>query len=156
MSVTALTGAEAVILALRVGFAISLYLFVAVAILALRRALSHAGVPARAVSARLVLIQGGTSGDAVGRSVSLAGGAMMIGRAPTNDIVVGDERVSARHARLDAEGARWILSDVGSRNGTTVNGIPVTGPVLLAHGDEVGTGDLMWRFESAAYPRAHR
>ena len=154
---TALAGAEAMILALRVGFAVSLYLFVTVAILALRRAIASSGGAVAAVaSARLVLLRVGSGGDEAGRAVTLTGAAMLIGRAPTNDIVVRDDGVSARHARLDADGGRWMLADVGSRNGTTLNGIAVTGPVHLTHGDEVGIGDLAWRYESSALERGGR
>lgn len=153
---TALAGAEALILALRVGFAVSLYLFVAASILALRRALSDARMPTRAELARLVLVQVGSGGHVVGRTVRLMGATMTIGRAPTNDIVIGDDGVSARHARIDADGTRWVLTDVGSRNGTTVNSKAVTGPVPLAHGDEVGTGDLTWRYEATASARGSR
>jgi hypothetical protein len=145
---TALAGAEAMILALRVGFAVSLYLFLTVAILALRHSLGGAAVPVKA-GARLVLIRVGSTGDEAGRTVRLVGASVTIGRAPTNDIVVRDDGVSARHARLDADGDRWILSDVGSRNGTTVNGNPVAASVRLTHNDEIVTGDLTWRYDAS-------
>ena len=154
---TALAGAEAMILLLRVGFAVSLYLFVTVAILALRRAIASTGeAVADVLPARLVLLRVGAGGDEPGRVVTLTGAAMLIGRSPASDIVVRDDGVSARHARLDANGSRWILSDVGSRNGTTLNGNAVIGPVGLTPGDEVGTGDLIWRYESSGPMRGSR
>lgn len=144
---TALAGAEAMILALRVGFAVSLYLFVTIAILALRRSLSASELIQKA-GARLVLIRVGSATDEVGRTVKLSGASATLGRSPANDIVVRDDGVSARHARIDVDGDRWVLVDVGSRNGTTVNGKVIGGSVRLGHGDEVGTGDLIWRFET--------
>lgn len=153
---TALAGAEAMILTLRVGFAASLYLFVAVAIIALRHSLASASPVVRIAPARLVLVRTGSGDDEVGRAVTLAGPSVTIGRSPTNDIVVRDDGVSARHARFDGEGDRWVLADAGSRNGTTLNGRAVTGPAPLSHGDEVGLGELTWRFDVAPAAGAKR
>jgi hypothetical protein len=145
--VTALAGAEAIILALRFGFAVSLYLFVTVAILALQRSLRGPST-SRTVTARLVLVGAGTGGDIAGRTVALVGATVTIGRAPTNDVVVRDDSVSGKHAQLAWFPDGWVVADVGSRNGTTVNGSLVRAEVGLSHGDEVGTGALTWRFET--------
>lgn len=153
---TALAGAEAMILALRVGFVVSLYLFVAAAIVVLRQSLASASPAVRAAPARLVLVRAPSGGDELGRAVTLVGPSVAIGRAPANDIVVRDDGVSARHARLEAVGDRWVLADSGSRNGTTLNRREVTGPAPLSHGDEIGTGELTWRFEVAAGTGAKR
>lgn len=153
---TALAGTEAMILALRVGFAASLYLFVAVAIIALRQSLASASPVVRIAPARLLLVRAGSVGDEAGRAVTLAGPSVTIGRSPTNDIVVRDDGVSARHARLESHGDRWVLADVGSRNGTRLNGRAVNGPAPLSHGDEIGLGELLWRFEIATATGAKR
>ena len=71
-------------------------------------------------------------------------------------LVVRDDGVSARHARLESHGDRWVLADVGSRNGTRLNGRAVNGPAPLSHGDEIGLGELMWRFEIATATGANR
>jgi hypothetical protein len=63
-----------------------------------------------------------------------------IGRGLDNDIVVDDAEVSRHHARLTRRGHDWILEDLGSRNGTTVNGRRITGPVTLMPGAQVGLG----------------
>jgi hypothetical protein len=60
-----------------------------------------------------------------------------IGRDARADLLIQSERVSRRHARIHCEGNRHLISDLGSANGTFVNGHRVHGPVVLRHGDEV-------------------
>ena len=50
---------------------------------------------------------------------------VLIGRVPGNDLVIADPSVSARHARLRLSGGVWTLADLGSVNGTSVDGTPV-------------------------------
>jgi hypothetical protein len=64
------------------------------------------------------------------------------------DLVVPDESVSRKHAHLWWAGDRLWIEDCGSRNGTTVNGVPVGVPVPLAPGDTVGLGRVLARVES--------
>jgi hypothetical protein len=66
-----------------------------------------------------------------------------IGREAGNDIVVEDPQVSRRHARLTRQGNSYLLEDLGSTNGTFINGSRVTVPVLLANGDLVGLADTI-------------
>lgn len=69
---------------------------------------------------------------------------MVIGRDAA-DILVADERVSRQHAQISVGGdGRLELSDLGSSNGTEVNGQQVMSPVTLRHGDtiRVGSTDL--------------
>jgi pSer/pThr/pTyr-binding forkhead associated (FHA) protein len=71
----------------------------------------------------------------------LACDRVVIGRSSRSDIVLdADGQVSRTHAVLDRIAGRWILRDVGSRNGTRVNGEPVRGPVRLRAGDEIRIG----------------
>ena len=56
-----------------------------------------------------------------------AGGRIVLGRAPTNDVVLHDERASRVHAEVVATATGWLLRDLQSRNGTTVNGGAVVG-----------------------------
>jgi hypothetical protein len=67
-----------------------------------------------------------------------------IGRAPSCDFMVADLSVSRWHARLHHEDGNWLLSDLGSTNGTRLNGWRVTSAVPLQPGDSVSFG-------SAAY-----
>jgi hypothetical protein len=63
-----------------------------------------------------------------------------IGRSPDNQIQMGHAGVSRHHATVKANGATFVLTDLGSQNGTFVNGIRVTEHVL-ADGDHIGIGD---------------
>ncbi|HHH81827.1 MAG TPA: FHA domain-containing protein, partial [Chloroflexi bacterium] len=65
----------------------------------------------------------------------------LVGRAADNTVVVADETVSAHHARLSFMGGhQWWLEDLGSRNGTTVNGVALEEPLAVTMGDEIGFG----------------
>jgi hypothetical protein len=70
-----------------------------------------------------------------------------IGRATENDVVLSDAWVSLRHARIERRDEEWWLSDLGSRNGTRLNGAPITIPVPLADGDVIGIGQMEMVFE---------
>ena len=72
-----------------------------------------------------------------------------IGRGPDNAIVINDPSVSARHAQLQLAGETYRLKDLGSTNGTQVNGKPVT-ETLLSFDDRVRFGAAEARFESDA------
>jgi hypothetical protein len=76
-----------------------------------------------------------------GEPRALAADRVVIGRSPRCDVVLdADGQVSRTHAVLDRVAGRWVLRDVGSRNGTRVNGEPVLGPVPLRAGDEIRIG----------------
>jgi len=66
-----------------------------------------------------------------------------IGREAGNDIIVNDPQVSRHHARLTMQGSAYVLEDLGSTNGSFVNGRRVTGPVALSAGDMIGLGDTV-------------
>jgi hypothetical protein len=71
--------------------------------------------------------------------------AVVIGRAPSCDFVLADPTVSRRHAELRRDEGRWTLIDLGSTNGTRLNGWRVTGAVAVRPGDEVAFGDVRFR-----------
>jgi LysM repeat protein len=76
---------------------------------------------------------------------------LTLGRAADNDIVIDDAEVSRHHARLTLRGNDWILEDLGSRNGTFVNGQRITGPVILTPGSQVALGpDVLFSMEGGA------
>jgi Protein of unknown function (DUF3662)/FHA domain len=58
--------------------------------------------------------------------ISISRSPVTIGRLSVNDIVLGDANVSRKHAELRSDGGRWIVMDLGSTNGTLVNGKPAT------------------------------
>ena len=72
-------------------------------------------------------------------------GAVVVGRAPGADIVIGTGFVSGRHARFQLMGKNLFLEDLGSRNGTAVNGQMISEPVALKNKDEVNIGDVVIR-----------
>jgi hypothetical protein len=64
-----------------------------------------------------------------------------IGREPINDIVMNDAEVSRRHTRISFRDGGYFAEDLGSTNGTFVNGRRLTGPTPLHHGDIIDLGD---------------
>ncbi len=71
-----------------------------------------------------------------------------IGRAADNTLVLQDETASAHHARLSFHEGQWWLEDLGSRNGTAVNGIALEGPLVLTYGDQIAFGRVEFRMEA--------
>jgi Nif-specific regulatory protein len=65
----------------------------------------------------------------------IEGRTVTIGRAPTNQIVIKDERCSRYHAEVFASQGRWTVRDLDSRNGTEVNGERIRGDYVLSPGD---------------------
>ncbi len=70
----------------------------------------------------------------------MVGGALRIGRAPDNDLVLGDGRVSRHHGRIGGRLGTLVYTDLGSTNGSRVNGEPVI-EVVLGAGDRILVGD---------------
>ncbi len=68
----------------------------------------------------------------------------VIGRSRSCDVCLADPAVSARHARVACRGRRWTIADLGSTNGTLVNGVRVEHAVLEP-GDELLLGDVAGR-----------
>ncbi len=74
------------------------------------------------------------------RSVQLAQGENLIGRIPWATVTVDALQVSRRHAHIIVEGFTALLEDLGSKNGTSLNGRLLDGPAALADGDRIGLG----------------
>ena len=70
-----------------------------------------------------------------------------LGRASDNHVVLLDTYVSTYHARLDRRDGEWWLTDLDSRNGTLLNGVPITKSVPLADGDVIGVGNVELKLE---------
>ena len=81
------------------------------------------------------------SGPTPGAAFTLEGDQLTIGRDATNDIVINDAEVSRRHARLTFQGGKYVLEDLGSTNGTFVNGQRLAGPRVLKAGEVVSFGE---------------
>jgi hypothetical protein len=83
-----------------------------------------------------------------GRRVQIGTEPLVIGRLPECGVVLADSNVSRRHAELRRSGDSVVLTDLGSTNGTRVNGAPVR-ERILASGDEVSVGSTRLIFEMA-------
>jgi hypothetical protein len=76
-------------------------------------------------------------GPNAGKRIFLEQADLIIGRDETCDLVVAERQVSRQHARIRHEGGRHLLEDLGSKNGTFVNGQELEGPYALQDGDEI-------------------
>jgi predicted component of type VI protein secretion system len=79
-------------------------------------------------------------GPATGTSYDLDQVEIFVGRDLGNDIVVNDPEISRRHARLYKHGDNYLVEDLGSTNGTIVNGQKIRGPKQLTNHDYVAMG----------------
>ncbi|MBN1954753.1 MAG: FHA domain-containing protein [Anaerolineae bacterium] len=82
--------------------------------------------------------------DPIGRQHLLAGESTTIGRAVENEIVIASKRVSRVHARIRRAGQQLLVEDLGSTNGTFLNGERVLAPVDLRDGDQITVGDVLF------------
>lgn len=92
-------------------------------------------------------------GPKAGSSIALSGSPLTIGRRPDNDIVIDHFAVSRYHARLTRQGEAYLIEDLGSVNGTWVNGVRISQPVLLKAGDSVGLGSDVQATVGATRPQ---
>lgn len=72
-------------------------------------------------------------------------GPVIVGRAPGADIVIAAGYVSGRHARFQLMGENLFIEDLGSKNGTVVNGSYVDDPVPVRDKDTIAVGDVIIR-----------
>ncbi len=77
-----------------------------------------------------------------GRTFQTHDEAALVGRS-ADDIPLTDQTVSRRHARLRPENGAWVLEDLGSANGTYINGVRITKPQSLKHGDQIRVGSTL-------------
>ena len=70
-------------------------------------------------------------------------GRLTLGRGATADLQLVDGKVSREHCRIDATGARAMIEDLGSQNGTYVNGEVISRPTPIGEGDEIMVGDTL-------------
>jgi len=82
-------------------------------------------------------------GDEIKGRWTLDKPAISIGRWQENDIALDDRWVSRYHARVRREEEQYVVEDLGSKNGTLVNGRRIAGPTALADGDEIQVTPLI-------------
>jgi pSer/pThr/pTyr-binding forkhead associated (FHA) protein len=81
------------------------------------------------------------SGPTPGVTFPLEGEQLTIGRDASNGVAINDAEVSRKHARLSFQGGKYVLEDLGSTNGSFVNGQRLSGPAVLKPGDVVSLGE---------------
>jgi diguanylate cyclase (GGDEF)-like protein len=98
-----------------------------------------------ACAGALVVLQGAPADIGLHRVIERT---CVIGRGPGADMVLLDEHLSRRHCSVSPSDLGVLLEDLGSRNGTRVNGRRVDGPVLLADGDQVFIAETVLKFSA--------
>jgi pSer/pThr/pTyr-binding forkhead associated (FHA) protein len=152
---------QTVLLALKIAFLVLLYLFIWRIV---RTAASDMRLPQESFILRPALA-GGAIGQAIrpgrlvvvhsdvlepGELYELQAAPLTIGRAGQNDVSIdGDEFASARHVRVEPRRDGVWVHDLGSTNGTHVNGVRIDRPRKLATGDVLRVGETELRFEDA-------
>ncbi|HEX6032645.1 MAG TPA: FHA domain-containing protein [Tepidiformaceae bacterium] len=142
------------LLVLRLALIAIIFLFVFGVALMMRSGVASvapsAARPSRAtrrVSPRLVVLVPARTSLTPGDEFDLPG-TMSIGRDGGNGIVLADPSVSGRHAAIERTRTGWRLTDLGSTNGTLVDGRAVDGRgVLLTGGEQVSLGSVVLRFQ---------
>ena len=81
------------------------------------------------------------------RRVMVPPEGIVIGRVAPCDVIIADAAVSRRHCRVDLDGGRAVISDLGSTNGTMVGGRRISRPARLHNGDAVSLGSFTLRYE---------
>ncbi len=79
----------------------------------------------------------------------LEGDLVTVGRQASCTIVIADSNISRVHARFRAGDNGWTIEDLSSTNGTKVNGVLITEPTPLSHGQLIALGSLQLQFEQA-------
>ncbi|MCA8986108.1 MAG: SpoIIE family protein phosphatase [Planctomycetaceae bacterium] len=97
---------------------------------------------------KLVILQGGKA-----NSFELPQTDVVIGRLPECDLQLDSNMVSRKHARVFREGSKIKIEDLGSGNGTFLNGKKLEGTSPLAHGDRLKLGPILVRFEDDAHSK---
>ena len=158
--IVASTTYETVLLILKIAFIVLLYLFIWRIVrtagrdmhlpqesFILRPAVAGgAALPQAANSGRLVVVHSRVL--SVGDEFDLDSRPLTVGRGAQNDVsIAGDEFASARHVRIEPRRDGVWVSDVGSTNGTYVNGVRIDRPRKLARDDVVRVGETELRFE---------
>ena len=129
-------GLEYVLLIFRVAFIALLYAFLSLLAVFIWR--DGRRSPDMAI-ASFKVVDAARSGLANGARLALSDDTS-IGRSSSNVIQIADDSISSHHAMVRFRDGHWQIEDVGSTNGTRVNGAPITRPTLLRPNDAVEVG----------------
>ncbi|MGH2619439.1 MAG: FHA domain-containing protein [Anaerolineales bacterium] len=94
------------------------------------------------------------TGPNPGTAFDLTKEVTLVGRDVTNDITVGDSEISRQHARFTRTPGGYVIEDLGSTNGSTVNGERLVAPRVLSPGDLLGMGENVTLIFEATSPEA--
>ncbi|MFB3826240.1 MAG: SpoIIE family protein phosphatase [Bryobacteraceae bacterium] len=84
------------------------------------------------------------------RSVPLEGSRVSLGRSSAAELCFPDDAgLSRQHLALEREGDGWTVQDLGSKNGTFLNAVPLKAKTRLQHGDRIAAGHLIVTFQAA-------
>ncbi len=136
-----------VVFALRIGIFLVLFAFVLFIVQIQRKDLFQKEEALWIPPANLFL----TEGPEIGRIYPLEE-SNLLGRGQACTIQIDEPTISATHARLTYASKQWILEDLGSRNGTLINEIPVEEPMQVVYGDRIHFGNVMVLFTSRIDP----
>src|SRR5436305_10768137 len=90
---------------------------------------------------REILIQ---ASDGQSKTYQLTGDRVTLGRSSTTELCFADDAgLSRQHMALERDGEEWTVQDLGSKNGTQVNNIPLKGKLKLKSGDRITAGHLV-------------
>jgi pSer/pThr/pTyr-binding forkhead associated (FHA) protein len=131
---------------IRLLFLLLLYVFLYRVVRALLRDLRAATREPTATMGRFVVVASPGSEPPEGHVFALDA-ITTLGRDVNNSIVVDDPFASAEHAVLTFRGSAWYVEDLGSTNGSYVNGHPVAGVATIGFGDELQIGQVRFRLE---------
>lgn len=82
-----------------------------------------------------------------GKRVVVGPAGVTVGRSRQCDVVLNDPNVSRQHAEIRPRGGSWVLTDLGSTNGSSLNGRRIDGPEVIKPGDEIGLGTAVVTFD---------
>jgi pSer/pThr/pTyr-binding forkhead associated (FHA) protein len=81
-----------------------------------------------------------------GKRVVVGPSGATLGRGRQCDVVLSDPNVSRQHAEIRPRGGSWVLTDLGSTNGSRLNGRRIDGSEVLREGDEIELGESVMTF----------
>ncbi|MCG8403439.1 MAG: FHA domain-containing protein [Firmicutes bacterium] len=150
---------DIILFALRTVFLVLIYVFIYIVFIHLLRDLRKTGETTPAAPVRNRRQPAPRRGGAVMLKVESApgehgiedneyelSGDTRLGRGNENDVVLPDPFASNHHAAIHLRDGQYWLEDMGSRNGTLLNGMLLTKPAVLANSDQIKVGDVILRF----------
>jgi pSer/pThr/pTyr-binding forkhead associated (FHA) protein len=131
---------------MRLAFLALIYLFLIGVVRVLIRDLRAAAREPATELGRLIVLAS-PSGEPVVGAVFALDAVTTIGRDVNNAVVIEDPFASSEHCALTFRGRAWFVEDLGSTNGTFLNGNQVDGTAPMSYGDEIQVGEVRLRLE---------